>query len=185
MHEANIVLMSQHDITDLLGETIGAVVLDSGCSETVCGQKWYDCFVDTLPQVIKKGLTIQKSSRTFKFGSGKVLPSLMKVSLPCKISGIRVDIVTDVVNSDIPLLLIKAAMKRAKTHLDFENDTFVMFGRKQKLNCTPTGHYYIPLAKPLPSSGNSSEVLFIKEINNKTKGEKLAIATKLQTVQSP
>ena len=99
-----------NDVSTLLGETIGAVVLDSGCSETVCGKTWYECFVDTLPQVVKDKLSIQKSTRTFKFGSGKLLPSLMKVFLPCFINGFRVDIVTHVVDSDIPLLLSKAAM---------------------------------------------------------------------------
>ena len=69
-----------NDVSTLLGETIGAVVLDSGCSETVCGKTWYECFVDTLPQVVKDKLSIQKSTRTFKFGSGKLLPSLMNFS---------------------------------------------------------------------------------------------------------
>ena len=40
------------------------------------------------------------------------LNSLYQVILPCVIGDIEVSIITDVVNSDIPLLLSKDAMKR-------------------------------------------------------------------------
>ena len=64
-----------------------------------------------------------KGVRTFKFGDGNKLNSLYKVILPCVIADIEVSIITDVVNSDIPLLLSKDTMKRAGTCLNFEDDT--------------------------------------------------------------
>ena len=72
--------------------------------------------------------------KTFKFGDGNKLNSLYKVILPCVITDIEVNIITDVVNSDIPLLLSKEAMKRAGTCLNFEDDTVTMLKKKIPLS---------------------------------------------------
>ena len=85
---------------------------------------------------------------TFKFGDGIKLNSLYKVTLPCVIADIEVSIVTDVADSDIPLLSSKDSMKRAGTCLNFENDSVTMFKKKIPLRCTSSGHYYIFITKP-------------------------------------
>ena len=113
-----------------LGETLGSAVLDSGASSTVCGTKWYKCFLETLTDAQKKKIVKRKGVRTFKFGDGNKLNSLYKVILPCVIADIEVSIITDVMNSDIPLLLSKDAMKKAGTCLSFEDDTVTMLKRK-------------------------------------------------------
>ena len=103
-----------------LGETLGSTVLDSGAFSIVCGTK-----------IIKN-----KGVRTFKFGYGNKLNSLYKVILPCVIADIEVSIITHVVNSDIPLPLSKDAMKRARTCLNFEDDTVTMLKKRIPLSCT-------------------------------------------------
>ena len=121
---AHVVFLSQqkHENSGdtLLGETLGSAVLDSGASSTVCGTKWYKCFLETLTDAQKKKNSKKKGVRTFKFGDGNKLNSLYKVILPCVVADIS--IITDVVDSDIPLLLSKDAMKRAGTCLNFEDD---------------------------------------------------------------
>ena len=112
------------------GETLGSAVLDSGASSTVCGTKWYECFLETLTDVQKKKTVKIKGVRTFKFGDGNKLNSLYKGILPCVVADIEVSIITDVVNSDILLLLSKNAMKRAGTCLNFEDDTVTMLKKK-------------------------------------------------------
>ena len=53
-----IVLMSQQkceNSRDIFGgEMLDSVVLDSGASSTVCGTKWYKCFLETLTDAQKK-----------------------------------------------------------------------------------------------------------------------------------
>ena len=110
--------------------------------------------------------------RTFKFGNGNKLNSLYKVILPCVIADTEVSIITDVVNSDIPLLLSKDAMKRAGTCLNFEDDTVTMLKKKIPLSCTSSGHYYVPITKPLPDKHKFKHILFIKEISSKNTAEK-------------
>ena len=53
---ANIVLLNREklDNSSLLGQTINSAILDSGASITVCGKKWLDCFLETLPEDSKK-----------------------------------------------------------------------------------------------------------------------------------
>ena len=60
-------------------------------------------------------------------------------------AGKRIKIKTDVVDSDIPLLLSKTAMKSAGVKLDLENDIATTWGNNISLDCTTSGNYYIPL----------------------------------------
>ena len=117
--------------------------------------------------------------RTFKFGNENKLNSLYKFILPCVIVDIKVSIVTDVVNADIPPLLSEDSIKRARTCLNFENDSVTMFKKKIPWRCTSSGHYHIPITKPLPDKSKFKHILFIKEISSKNKLEKIKIATKL------
>ena len=75
-------------------------------------------------------------------------------------------------NSEIPLLLSKDAMKRAGNCLNFEDDTVTMF-KKIPLSCTSSGHYYVPITKPLPDKRKFKYIPFIKEISSKNTTEKL------------
>ena len=110
--------------------------------------------------------------RTFEFGDGNKLNSLYKVILPCVVADIEVSIITDVVDSDIPLLLSKDAMKRAGTCLNFENVSVTILKKKIPLSCTSSGHYYIPITKPLPDKHKFKYIPFIKEISSKNTAEK-------------
>ena len=76
--------------------------------------------------------------------------------------------------------LNKAAMKKARTRLNFENDTAFMLGREISLACTRSGHYYVPLSSwVFLGDTDVGYVLFVNEISDKSSEEKLKIATKL------
>ena len=70
----------------------------------------------------------------FKFGGGTRLKTKSEYSLPSVIAGKEVTIKADVVESDIPLLLSRTAMKKAAIKMDFENDTAIMMGKGIALN---------------------------------------------------
>ena len=126
----------------------------------------------------KKKIIVKEALRTYKFSDGNKLNSLYKVTLPCVITDIKVSIITDVVDADILLLLSKDSMKRAGTCLKFENDSITMFKKKIPLRCTFSGHYHIPITKPLPDKSMLKHVHFIKEISSKNKSEKIKIPTR-------
>ena len=181
--DVHIVLMNkqvkENDGHTFLGETIGNMILDCGASGTVCGKKWYECFLDTLSETLREDIKVEKGKRYFRFGNGERLKSLFNVVLPCNIAGLRVNIITDVVESDIPLLLSKASMKRAKTRLHFDTDTVTILGKTLKLKCTSSGHYFIPITRPLIEKGGDHITLFVRNIESKSTQEKVKIATKL------
>ena len=65
----------------------------------------------------------------FKFGDGKIVASEKSVVIPCNIAGKNVSLKTDVVKSEIPLLLSKESMKAAESKIDFVNDRINIFGK--------------------------------------------------------
>ena len=68
-------------------------------------------------------------SQMFKFGGGEIMRSKGEYSLPAVVAGKDVMIRTDVVGSDIPLLLSRSAMKTTGVKMDMENDTANIFGK--------------------------------------------------------
>ena len=57
--------------------------------------------------------------------------------------------------------------------------TVTMLKKKIPLNGTLSGHYYIPITKPLPDKRKFKHITFIKKISSKNTAEKNKIATKL------
>ncbi len=133
------------DMQVLLGETVNAAVLDSASSTTVSGSVWMKNYLGALSEEQSQKVITCNSNTVFKFGGGKKLKSIKKVTFPCRFAGQRCTITTDVVNSDIPLLLGKSSMKAAKIVLDLENDRANILGQDVELTCSTSGHYYVPL----------------------------------------
>ena len=136
------------DAVQVLGEeAINCAVLDTACTSTVCGQKWFQCYLSTLPDGEMMKIQQTKGQKVFKFGGGEVLQSLLFCELPCNIAGKDVVIEVDVVKSAIPLLLSLKSLKKANAKLNIEKDTAEFFGTEVPLNFTSSGHYCIPIGK--------------------------------------
>ncbi|KAG1685087.1 Acidic leucine-rich nuclear phosphoprotein 32 family member A [Nymphon striatum] len=134
-----------HEALVLLTESANSAVLDSACTSTVAGETLMKCYLDSLDPSIREKIVETPSDTLFKFGGGTVLQSTKKVTIPCAIAGVECEILADVVTSDIPLLLSKDSMKKAKMKLDHENDSASIFGKDVDLQCTSSGHYCIPI----------------------------------------
>ena len=122
-------------------------VLDSACSSTVCGDSWLNNYIESLDKNDRQKVKQTKGQRVFKFGGGTYLQSKGEYSLPVVIAGKEATINTDVVESDIPLLLSRTVMKKAAVKIDLENDTATIMGKEVALNLTTSGHYCIPIDK--------------------------------------
>ena len=128
-------------------EALGCVVLDSACSSTVCGKEWFDHYLNSLEPEDKSKVRTMNSGKIFRFGGGEKLMSIGCYEIPACIVGNQVMIMTDVIDSDIPLLLSKSDMKRMQMCLDLKNDTAQIMGKTAILNCTSAGHYCIPILR--------------------------------------
>ena len=148
VEDENVVLFTgynKEEIYQLGVDARNCAILDSACSSTVCGQNWMDSYINSLNEVDRKKIKQTTGERTFKFGGGIRLKSRAEYCLPAVIAGKEVTIKTDVVGSDIPLLLSRTAMKRAGVKMDLENDSATIFGKDIALNLTTSGHYCIPI----------------------------------------
>ena len=170
-------------VENFLGGTLSYAIRDSGCTKSVCGRIWLQCYLDALNESDKSSVQEQESSSKFKFGDGVVQISSKKVIIPADINGTKVKIETDVIENSLPLLLSKSAMQKAATKIDFKNNKVTMFGKVQDLHFTTSGHYCIPLDRKQKiinyEDQNATKVMFTNTLDNKTSQEKKSVAMKL------
>ena len=98
-------------INKFVGETFNHAVLDSRCTKTMCRESWLNNHIDTLSADDKKKVVESKKETKFKFGDGNTLQAIKEVKIPAQIRNKKVDIHTDVINNELPLLLSKDAIK--------------------------------------------------------------------------
>ncbi|ESO99635.1 hypothetical protein LOTGIDRAFT_173644 [Lottia gigantea] len=147
-------------------ECFGCAVLDTACSKTVCGMKWVDNYIDSLPTKDKGKVKKKNSNKEFNFGDGVSKQSMKYVNIPVKIAGVYCNIDTEVVEADIPLLLSKESLKRANTVLDLAHDKASMFKRPVQLQFTSSVHYCIDLTDEIQGvSDETPEDIMIFEEN--------------------
>ena len=107
-------------IETFLEETFNKAILDSGFTETVCGNVWLQCYLDSLNKEESAMVQSQSGSRVFRFCDSKCYETTRKVTIPAMIGDTEVEIETQVVNCDLPLLLSKNSMQKAGTTIDFK-----------------------------------------------------------------
>ena len=115
--------LSMDDHQALICETVNAAVLDSACTKTVTGRAWRDTYLESLSERERSQVKTLPGGTVFSFGGERKKESFEKLILPCTIAGKKVMIQTDVVDSDIPLLLRKPDMKRFGLQINMENNT--------------------------------------------------------------
>lgn len=136
----------ENKLNKLVEEAKCCAVLDSGCSTTVCGAKWLDEFLNGFSDVERGSIVEEESKATFTFGDGVTVTSTGCVTVPCSIGGIRGTIRTEVIDCNIPLLLSKSSMKKAKMVVNFALDQVFAYGRHIDLKTSSSGHYLLPLS---------------------------------------
>ena len=93
----------------------------------MCRENWIGSYINSLNEDDRKKIRQTVGEKTFKFGGGTRIKSKAEYCLPAVNAGKEVTIKTDVVGSDIPLLLSRSAMKRAGVKMDLENDSATIF----------------------------------------------------------
>ena len=179
VESANIVLMidevantdiDKHEI--LVTETSNAATVDTACSRTVCGVKWWENWYAHLSDAHKRLIIRTPSNAVFRFGDGRKVNAIEKMTFPICIAGVSCSIEAELVPENIPLLLSKSSLKKAGTRIDIGKDECKMFDRDVKLFLTTAGHYCIDIS-PEPSSVKFDtnvcvdEVLFLESTLSK------------------
>ena len=133
-------------ISNLGGECLGSALLDCGCTSNVMGEAWWRSYKAGLSLELKA--TVKEygpKGKKFRFGGGRVLPSIKMVIFPATLAGKDVRFQSHVVSSDIPLLWSRPSMAKAGTVLDLPQDRAKILGEWIELNKTSVGHYSIEI----------------------------------------
>ena len=112
------------------GETFNCAVSDSGCCKNMCGESWLSNYLDTLIEVDRLQVSEKESTTSFRFGDENSVKSEKTVTFPAKIGHKNIMIRADVMDTDLPLLLSKSAVKKVNVEIDFSNDTVSMLDQK-------------------------------------------------------
>ena len=126
------------------GKTWNGAVLDSGCTHTLCDKTWLINYIDSLTDDDKVKVTKRRSDTAFKIGDRKLFNSVKLVTIPAKIDSKHINIMADIIDTELPLLWSINAMKLAKVKVDFNND--IIFWGKIDISFTESGHYLIPIS---------------------------------------
>ena len=162
----------------LVRESMSAAVLDCGAPITVCGQMWLKCYLETLSEEDQMKCTYQTSSNNFKFGDSTCYSSIKQAIIPAVIGKEEVMIKTDVISSDIPLLLSMSSLIKAKANLDFSTGTINILGQRILLSYTSSGHYCLPLGKHkqiVTSAERNPDVKVTLKTNNNLSNKEIAL----------
>ncbi len=112
----------------------------------MCGRTWLSKFLESLGDYEKMGIVNEASGATFTFADGVTVPSLKRVTLPCVIGGMKAEIVTDVVECNIPLLMSGRPVKKVKMIINIATEQVMIQGRIIDLHISGSGHYLLPIS---------------------------------------
>ena len=166
-------------LSELLSQTWNTAVLDCGATKTVAGSSWVDHYLNCLSDDDKRLVKTSDTNTSYRFGDGNQVVSTKNVMLPGHIGNKFVLISTDVIDKEIPLLLSRESMRKAKMKLDFSNDTVELADEMIKLDSTDSGHYIVPLTKPvklmrrIDKDDSVQFTLSVSETNDKKIAQKL------------
>ena len=122
-----------NNLGSLMFDNLACAIIDSGCTKTVVGKNWVECYRDTLETDEVNLMTMERCETPFRFGDGEEVISQVKTKIPGRIGKTRVLIEANIVEKDLPLLLSKPALKKIGAVLDFKNDKMLFQGESISL----------------------------------------------------
>ena len=100
--------------SDLMHECFCMGVLDTGCTSTVCGIKWYQQYLDQLSPQDRSKVTENNSLKKITFGDGETIESVKYAVIPAMFGDQAVSLTVEFVPVEIPLLISKSSMAKQK-----------------------------------------------------------------------
>ena len=97
-------------------------ILDTGCTSELTRVQWWRTFKENMSERDKQSVRSQEGQKTFKFGGGQKLKSVRKIKFPAYIEGRKVELISDVVDCDLPFLISLKTMRDKGFILDCGND---------------------------------------------------------------
>ena len=110
----NIYRKKEDDKSEIsVTETSKSLVIDTACTKTVVGEKWFKNYTSNLTETSRKETTYP-SNISFKFVDVQKVQALKWVVFPVLIAGKHCKISAEIVVENIPLLLSKSPLKKVQ-----------------------------------------------------------------------
>ena len=136
--------------------------MDTGCPYTVSGDVWFKSYVSSLSRRDRLSIITKQSSKKFRFGDGELYKSQCHVTVPVYIGQARHHLGMDIVACNIPLLLSRETLQRAKAKLDIGAAEIIFLGVTLPLLITSTGHLCLSLSRSMDGQNDESEKLITR-----------------------
>ena len=157
------VLFTMGDFEDVyLSEGTINLLMDTGCPKTVTGVKWLKQLITSMSPETRSRVRKYPSSTSFRFGGEEVKRSLGFYTIPINVAGKNVILQTDVISSNIPCLVSKAAMKKAGGIINLEEDSIRLYGKVIQMNTNASGHYILPVEQYKMIEGEENKVFIVE-----------------------
>ena len=102
-----------------MSETWSATLLDCGASKAVCGNEWFNQYVNNLCEEDQQQIQYSESNHMYWFGDGMKVKATCSVKTPALLGDNNIRIQTNVIENDIPLLLSKIIYKVSRNDSRF------------------------------------------------------------------
>lgn len=145
MGELVMASQSIEELCMLVKEAGTRAVMDTACSKSCAGMRWYHNFKSKLPKEIVKGIVVESSDKVYQFGGGETRRSRGRVKLPVVLGDKKVTVTAELVEADIPLLIGANSMETADAVIDFGRNTATFFDEEVPMEKVATGHFCINL----------------------------------------
>ena len=93
-------------------ETWSSTLLDYRASKTICREEWLTKYINNLKNTDQQKVIFGESNHTYRFGDGRKGKTIYSAKTTAIIGSDTIEIETDVVNNNIPLLFSKISMKK-------------------------------------------------------------------------
>lgn len=112
---------------------------------------------------------MKDSKNSFCFGDGNAHRSKYSTIIPIYVAQCRHELYVEIVACNIPLLLSRDTLRRAKAKIDVEMATICFLGTTISLMISSTGHLCLPIGRSLDNSNEEtrkvlSRILFTSPI---------------------
>ena len=91
----------EEKLESIMADAIGFGVLDSACTKTVAGRKWFSEYRELLTEEEQRFLIEKKSPSIYRFGDGEERKALFNTSIPAVVTGKTIYLAIDIVECDI------------------------------------------------------------------------------------
>ena len=154
-------------LSSLVGETLGHAVVDTGSPYTVVGKTWFESYVNSLSRRDRSFLRLKKSNKRFCFGDGDYHYSEYHTTVPIYIQKHKFYLAVDVISANIPLLLSRSSLFRAKAQVDIGSSTINILGVTSPLITSSSGHLCVAVSRSLDTRNEESNRVISNILFNK------------------